>query len=433
MRRSLVIVRTHRGDAASLAAYDRFAAAGLDVVFCVDERAGPAEMGGRAKVAFDAAVLDAAGLYAHPACGWRCGDYFFAVVRAAHPDYEQYWLIEPDVRINTADLRGFLERFGCLEADLLAPQFGPRGPQWGWTRTAVAAGLAPYGCVFPIVRLSGRAIDHLAAARRGMGADPALANADGWPNDEAFTASVLMAGGFACADLKAGAPCYDTVTLGVGAVVDFGVIEAKPPDEMIYHPVRDFGAWLEAAEARVAAYTSTAVGLRADASFLQGVALACLRHPTAEESALVPLLLEGEAWRVRRWAAGSGHDTAAADAQRAVASRQRLARAFGVAPGRPELGVAHLAMAKAGLGDTAGADDFACGPGVALGRLPWGVMVPYAVDGRDGSRLFTAHVRVSGVDGMAAQRAAAKVVVRVRPGASCDSTPCVTPLNPADD
>ena len=52
--RNLIIVRTHRADAASLAAYDRYAALpGTDVVFCVDERAGEADMGGRAKIGFN--------------------------------------------------------------------------------------------------------------------------------------------------------------------------------------------------------------------------------------------------------------------------------------------------------------------------------------------------------------------------------------------
>ncbi len=106
--RNLIIVRTHRADAASLAAYDRYAALpGTDVVFCVDERAGEADMGGRAKIGFNQGTLDAMGLYAHPEYGWRCGDYCHYVVRAARPAYDAYWLIEPDVLIHEDDAGGF--------------------------------------------------------------------------------------------------------------------------------------------------------------------------------------------------------------------------------------------------------------------------------------------------------------------------------------
>ncbi len=309
--RTLIIVRTHRADAAALQAYDLYSRApGADVVFCVDQRAGPVDMLGRAAIGYDDATLAQLGLYAHPNAGWRCGDYCYHAVRAARPDYDLYWLVEPDVRINVADPPGFFARYAGHPADLLAARFGVRDEVWHWTHMIVPTGMAPQGCIYPITRLSGRAIDELHAARRALSADPAYATPDRWPNDESFTASVLVARGLHCADLNdAGPQCYTRRTLGVGVTWDEAAIPAAPRDGLIYHSVRPFAPLLDRAEARVAGFSlARSASMRparshGDAMYFTSTAETLLRHPDHVQAALVPLMLSEALWRTRPWAA----------------------------------------------------------------------------------------------------------------------------------
>ena len=134
--RELIVVRTHLADAPSLAAFDRYAAAsGRDVTFCCDERKGPVETGSRRKVTLDAAAMEALGLLPHPNAGWRCGDYFYYATRAAMPDHDFYWLVEPDVLVNAPDLAAFLDGFADPATDFTAARLGPRDARWVWHRT----------------------------------------------------------------------------------------------------------------------------------------------------------------------------------------------------------------------------------------------------------------------------------------------------------
>ena len=426
MTRHLIIVRTYRADEASLAAYDRFCKIpGIEPIFCVDERNGPADMGGRNKSAFTAATLAEMGLYAHRACGWRCGDYCYYVARQARPDCDFYWLIEPDVRIHTADLGGFFKQFAASGADLLAAQYGARDGTWGWSRTIAPLGLQPFGCLYPITRLSGRAIDRLYEVRRAHSADPAIAERDAWPNDEAFTASVLTAGGFDCSDLNNGdITCYTGRTLAVTAVVDYAQVEAQPADGLIYHPVRDFDSWLASADKRITEKINTldlsaSRAIRADASFLTGAARACARDPTYADVALVPLLVAHALWAARPWAATSKLNQTAADDHQTEQSQRLLERQFGVSPGRPARGTVHLATVRGPAEKllTAVPEDFELGPGFEIGRFPHGAALPFVYDLARGELLLTLHLRPHDLLHApflyAAQRKRARVVARL--------------------
>ncbi len=407
LTRTLIIVRTHRADAASLQAYDLYARApGADVIFCVDERAGPVDMQGRAAIGYDEARLAQLGLYAHPNAGWRCGDYCYHVVRAARPGYDLYWLIEPDVRINVPDPPGFFARYAGHPADLLAARFGVRDEVWHWTHMIVPTGLAPQGCIYPITRLSGRAIDRLYAARRALSADPAFATPDRWPNDESFTASVLVAGGLRCLDLNdAGPQCYTRRTLGVGVTWDEATIPAAPRDGLIYHSVRPFAPLLDRAEARVAGFSlarseaSRPLRSHGDAIYFTSTAETLLRHPDHAQAALVPLLLSEALWRTQPWTAGglagpAGARRPESDARALAAAQVKLARAFGQRPGRNPAGTAHLARLRAPalLGPVPDPTDFELGAPFPLGRFPTDVVLPYAYDLAAGRLLCTLHV-----------------------------------------
>jgi hypothetical protein len=429
MTRQIIIVRTHRADEPSLAAFDLFSKIpGVATVFCVDERDGPLNMGGRVKASFDEARLVAMGLYAHPKSGWRCGDYFYYLARKACPDHDFYWLVEPDVRINAHDLGRFLAQFARNDADLLAAQYGPRDGAWGWSRTILPLGVAPHGCLYPVTRLSGRAIDHLFDIRRALSADPRVAGRDTWPNDEAFTASFLSTGGFRCADLNHdGVTCYTERTLTVTAVVDYARVQNAPPDGLIYHPVRDFDTWLAQADKRMTEKIGTvnlarSRAARADASFLTGAARSCLRHAEQADAALAPLLVAQSLWAARPWSATSQPQQPEADAHQAVQCRRLLDRHFGASPARPALGTVHLAAClwkrrRADRLTTATVDDFEFGPGFELGRFPRRHALPFVFDADWDALLLTLHLRshdlLQAPFLYAAQRERARVIARL--------------------
>lgn len=424
--RTLVIVRTHRADPASIAAFDRLAdAPGIDVVFGVDERQGRVDFGPRASVGYTNQTLRSMGLYAHPQCGWRCGDYIYYIVRAGRPQYDRYWLIEPDVRINVADLGAFFASFDGNNNDFIAPRFGTRDERWEWSGNIVRAGLRPAGCVFPLTRMTGHGIDLAYRIRRRHSEDPVLATPTTWPNDESFVASALIAEGAACGDLSnGGPPCYSSASLAIGAVFDYTLIESAPPDGLVYHPVRDFSEWMARAEARLLQITNAGVGgadtarLRSEASFLNAVAETCLRHPRFADAALLPLMVAQPRWEAREWAGSLPPGDEAADINRSQIVASRLARRFGVTPSAPPVATAHLATCQQNpenLGIVS-ANDFALGAAFPISRFPRGFAVPYSFDPGGSALLFTLHLRLDEmVDEPVfyqAQRQRSRVIVR---------------------
>jgi hypothetical protein len=402
--RTLIIVRTHRADAAARAAYDLYAQVeGADVIFGLDERGGPVDCFGREGAGYNGAKLEAMGLFVHPNCGWRCGDYCYYTVRAARPDYDFYWLIEPDVRIHTADVNKFFQQFSNNKADLLAPRLGKRDERWDWHGTISRMGIQAYGCIYPATRLSGRAIDHLFGERRRCSADPNLRETSTWPNDEGFTASVLMNAGFTCADLNGpDVMCHSRSTLMIGAVVDLETVEGSAPDNMIYHPVRDFGGWLARAESRMIMVSRrteaprNVAGTRSEAALFSSIADACLRHPHYQGAALAPMLLAQRHWITRPWQGTMEHVDEAADAQRANATERKMTKLFGADAARPTLATAHLVTTELRGANTKSADhtDFELGPPFAVGEYPTAFALPYVYDLQARDLLSTVHIRV---------------------------------------
>jgi hypothetical protein len=88
--------------------------------------------------------------------GWRCGDYAYYALRQAHPDYEYYWLIEPDVFLS-GDARAFFSLFEEESADVLGLDVAEFDPNH---RFATHVGNAkPMRAIFALTRFSGAAID----------------------------------------------------------------------------------------------------------------------------------------------------------------------------------------------------------------------------------------------------------------------------------
>jgi hypothetical protein len=392
MTRTIVLLRAHKADAATLAAYDRYAALpDTNVLIVCDERRGVVDMGGRRKIGYNVPRLRELGLLPHPKCGWRCGDYAYYVARQAVPDYDFYWLTEPDVWVNTADLAGFMAAFGASTADFLASRLRPASAGWDWTCTMADRYAQVFACIFPITRLSGRAIDHLHAARRAARQRPS--DAVFAPNDEVFTATELMNHGFACADFNEVQPGSATeYSLRTGLPHDREDLLRAPPDGLIYHPVRDFAAWF----AENAAWADEAgcrlrdspetPPLRDHVMRLFRLARTCLEKPAMREAALIPLLI------IR----GSDRETPAPwsgrDATRAEAALL-LAQHF--APPEGASGVARvypvLEPSSARVEHAAHVDDFVVGTGFDLARFPAGFALPYAVCSERRILRFTLH------------------------------------------
>jgi len=408
--RVLLAVRTHRADAASLAMYDAFAQLpGVDVAFACDERNGEVAAGGRRKTGYDLARLERMGLFAHPKCGWRCGDYNYYMLREDFPDYDQYWLIEPDVAINTQDLAAFFAGFAAREADFLAPLFGPRDAKWGWTAHILPDYPRAYGCLFPVTRISARAIDYLYAARRAASAARAANDDKRWPNDESFVASALMAGGMACADLNSADRVVATrASMRVGVLHDAAHIAALPPDGVIYHPVRQAAGLLRNAEKKLEQTViagASPVEMRKHVYWLMETARTCLSNTAYEGAALALLTLArqpvemlddaaAEAEAARAIAAGHVHlgEKRFPHAARAAFALHR--KHFAPAKGAPAVASAHVAVAQRQHGSLilTNQSDFALGPAVKVGRFPHGFALPYAFDFTAETLMFTLHV-----------------------------------------
>ncbi len=397
--RTLVILRAHKADADTFAAYDRYAGLrSADLVICCDERNGAVDMGGRAQLSWDRDRLAALGLFAHPRCGWRCGDYAYYVTRAARPDYDLYWLVEPDVVINVDDLDAAFDRLNSAEADFLAPRFALRDDRWEWARTMRYRYERVYGCIFPLTRLSARAIDHLHAARRASLVAESAETFAAWPNDEAFVSTELYNHGFACLELQSGLPgCYTRETLRTAIPHDRAALESRQPDGLIYHPVRDFNAWFEDGSRWAADCGQRRRGgfeppARGQVMRLLGLAAACAEHEGLGDAAMFPLMLASDQ------AAGVLDPDVPELARIDLRSRQgraarMLAREFGPRRNGRVFATAHLL----GSGDdrrplaVANVADFHLGDAVALHTLPARFALPYAFDFEAECLLFTIH------------------------------------------
>ena len=213
----------------------------FDVYILCDETRGAVETGGLPKISITRQTLGSLGLYDEVKnLLWRCGDYGLYVARQELPQYDAFWMVEPDVRLNDSPPSAILARFpGPEAADFLAGWLRPAKPGWGW-----AARMNPdegriWRCLFCMVRLSARALDALLEARRGAAEDHRKHRRvpDGWPNDEVFVASTLIRQGFTCRDFNEFGQIYDEAWYQFWKPHTQGEIEAEGRRGWIYHPV----------------------------------------------------------------------------------------------------------------------------------------------------------------------------------------------------
>jgi hypothetical protein len=203
-------------------------------------------------VAIDDSWLAAHGLRATPDWGWRCGDYFYYALRQARPDADFYWLLEPDVLFR-GDPAAFFQKFADETADGLGAWLGaPRDKHMFlkgvWDRPHMQA-------IFPVTRLSGRALDWLFSERQAYGRSRIRNHA--FTNDEMFVFSWLASNpAFTIKAMEAVAPEWLSGThfLPNPDILMAAAMDPKRPDGL-YHPVRETESYCVETGRRIATTT----------------------------------------------------------------------------------------------------------------------------------------------------------------------------------
>jgi hypothetical protein len=246
--KSVLLLRTHYVDDAVERLADRYQReSGLDLVVVVDESAGAVTLPARfRKIGINRAMVAAAGLVNLDRWGWQCGDYFLILAQQILPDYAHFWMVEPDVLINYADLSAFFGLFAADESDLWVASLGHYGSDWFWYPAMQQFAPGPVGgCFYPVLRSSARLIHAIATMRRSMRAQMGLASENGvvqidpklYPNDEGVTATMALAAPFVAKDFSAQGVACGPESYGLGEPFSATALAQRTPDGRLYHPV----------------------------------------------------------------------------------------------------------------------------------------------------------------------------------------------------
>jgi hypothetical protein len=169
--------------------------------------------------------------------GWRCGDYAYYALRQAHPDYEYYWLIEPDVFLS-GDARAFFSLFEAESADVIGLDVAEFDPNH---RFATHVGNAkPMRAIFALTRFSGAAIDF--AYKRRVNYATKSVPPYNYANDELFMFShTLSRDEFKLGQFREIAPtCFSDVQFDTNPdLIDALVEQDLKSQNKILHPVVD--------------------------------------------------------------------------------------------------------------------------------------------------------------------------------------------------
>ncbi|QUS36159.1 FkbM family methyltransferase [Falsirhodobacter algicola] len=242
MLRTRIILRTNKFDERVAEAARTFGALpGYAFGIVVDETQGPVDIPAPyQKAAFDAGFIRRNRLSHPPMVGWRCGDYFYYAALKAWDDWDQLWMLEPDVAVHDADPSAPLRYLdeAAADVDFLCSAFRKTTPAWHWHASMEPYVPEVYGCFFPVTRINRRAADHLMKARIALSRRlPAKAMV---PNDEAAAASLLKAGGFRCANLgEFGRSFTDKETFSSSGFITPRMLAQRPYDGRFYHAICD--------------------------------------------------------------------------------------------------------------------------------------------------------------------------------------------------
>ncbi|MGI4798125.1 MAG: discoidin domain-containing protein [Janthinobacterium lividum] len=238
----IVVYRTHFVDDRLMAfARSVHGHHGYQVIFAVDETHGSIDTLEFEKISLTREAFEPLGLYTEISdIFWRCGDYPLYLARLRFPECNIFWLIEYDVTINRAEPIEFFEELDKFHGyDFLSSHFRKPEDWWMFGFRMRAYSEDVYRSYFPLVRLSGRALDFAMVERAKATVDMRLLPNDQhleWPNDESFIATVLQNGGFRCADYSELGHFYTNQTFWCTVLIH--PTSLPPYDGLIYHCVR---------------------------------------------------------------------------------------------------------------------------------------------------------------------------------------------------
>lgn len=131
--------------------------------------------------------------------GWLCGDYFYyAFQKSVSADF--YWLVEPDVLFTFSNISEFFSKFENNLSDGLFARIHQLEKHYYWRKSAELIMDNPFGCSFPLSRLSSQAISLCKKERVKLSAYFAQHNAISdrqnplgihFPNDEGLVINTL--------------------------------------------------------------------------------------------------------------------------------------------------------------------------------------------------------------------------------------------------
>lgn len=172
---------------------------------------------------------------------WRCGDYSLYAVANQMTDADTFWMIEPDVRIHSNNIREFFDTASLNnDSDFLTPWFVESSPAWSWYSMMSPYASRIFNCMMQLCRFSRTAIELLYEKRAALSAefDRNGKAAEMWPNDEAFVGATLVAGGMTISDLKQQVSDYDfSGTFTFTKPVSLCYLKNLPSNRKVYHPV----------------------------------------------------------------------------------------------------------------------------------------------------------------------------------------------------
>ena len=189
---------------------------------------------------FSRAAVRGLGLYAPKDFRWRCGDYLYYLAAATYPGEDVIWLIESDVIVNhPGQFFGLASRSGC---DFIAADLRMAESAWYWYSYALGRGIKPYRCLFPVTRLSRRAICSLLERRQRHSRN--LARRILWANDEGFVATSLAASSLLYSDINSVCPsAWESETFSYDRPISTDRLSDRVGKTFLLHPVLEPSAY----------------------------------------------------------------------------------------------------------------------------------------------------------------------------------------------
>ncbi len=173
---------------------------------------------------------------------WYNSDYRFYYIRQYFPDYEYYWQFEYDIYCNGDSYQSFFDKYSNRTEDALLLEFRTEihnGP-WYWSNNIdwIYKDIDIYHSFFPIVKLTGKAIDFLYQQRlkykalyHSINKKQTNKNDSSWIYCECFVPTELVNNAFSVYGMT-----ENNITLNEIDLTTDRLFEN--PDNKLYHPIK---------------------------------------------------------------------------------------------------------------------------------------------------------------------------------------------------